>query len=388
MARRNIALCVTLVTLWATHLSVAITVAFYKLHHLSQSQILSLVAVMSIMTLVWEIPSGFLSDKIGDRQAILLSTVAQTAAATGLGWWATSYWEFALMNGSIGFAWALSSGSDRSLVYKTASPEQAARYAFYTAQARAGGALGGLAIGSVLVAYDDVTLPLKLQPVTFVVAFFVALALKETHSHRNHVHLEQIKEVWHRIFVGHPHLKWLVLLAALVNASALASMWMVQPDLKAAGIKVEWFGIVFAARALATIAIASVKDRWTVKLGVVRTQGVLVLAIGGTACFAALPTSWTGAVAILAANAMAAALTDALLTIAINKHMEDIKHASTTSYSIISALQALVFVPISLGLGPISDDLSPDLALVAITAVTLLPGWYMLRQLRKSLRKM
>jgi len=387
VARRNIALCVILVTLWAMHFSVAITVAFYELHKLNQSQILSLVAVMSIMTVIWEIPSGFLSDKIGDRQAILLSTVAQTVAATALGWWATSYWEFALTNGTIGFAWALSSGSDRSLVNKTASQEQTVSYSFYVAQARAGGALAGLAIGSGAIAYGDVTLPLKLQPITFVAAFFVALALKETHSHRTHVHLGQIKEVWNRIFIEHQHLKWLVLLAALVNASALASMWMAQPDLRAAGVNIEWFGAVFAVRATATFAVASFKDRWTIRLGTVRTQATLVLAVSSAAWFAALPTSWTGTVAILAANAVTAALTDALLTNAVNQHMKDIKHASTTSYSIISALQALLFIPISLGLGPISDTVSPNLALLAIAAVTLLPGWCMLRRLRRSLPK-
>ena len=386
VARRNIVLCVTLVTLWATHFSVAITVAFYELHKLNQSQILSLVAIMSIVTVVCEVPSGFLSDKIGDRRMILLAAIVQTAASAALGWWAKSYWEFALSSGLIGFAWSLSSGSDRSLINKTASPEQTARYSFYTAQARAEGAILGLVIGTWLVAYGDVTWPLKLQPITFVLTFFVALALKETHSHRTHVALSQVKVVWIRIFIDHPHLRWLTLLAALVNASALAAMWMMQPDLAAADVGVEWFSAIFTARAFATIVIASFKESWILKLGTIRTQTTLVLAVSGTAWFAALPTSWLGGIAILAANALAAALTDALLTNAVNHHLQDIKHASTTSYSIISALQALAFIPISLGLGPISDELSPDLALMTISAVTLLPGWYMLRQLRRSLQ--
>lgn len=153
-ARRN----PWLLTLHSPFRSVTFSGAYLPLfllgHGLTPGQIVFLEAVFfSGFWVMWELPSGWIADKIGHARSIQLSA---PFAAIGFGLYGISsqYWQFCLMELLIGVAQGLLSGSDAALLRESLnatdrSEEEASWQHRIMAASKASymiGALGSLAI--------------------------------------------------------------------------------------------------------------------------------------------------------------------------------------------------------------------------------------------------
>jgi MFS family permease len=120
----------------------AIITLFWKDHiGLSLTQILLLQGVLSIVMVVMEYPSGYISDRIGYRVALNL------AALLGMAGWAVytvaaTFAHVMVAEILIGISLAFISGSDSALLYETLTQEGAEQE-----YARHQGRMGGFAQG-------------------------------------------------------------------------------------------------------------------------------------------------------------------------------------------------------------------------------------------------
>ncbi|MFQ6549138.1 MFS transporter [Aestuariibius sp. 2305UL40-4] len=84
-----------------------------------------LYAVYDIVTTILEVPSGYLSDRLGRRPTLILSALAMLAGAILLAI-GGPFWVFALGQGFLGLGAALVSGTDSAFLYESLAAEDRA----------------------------------------------------------------------------------------------------------------------------------------------------------------------------------------------------------------------------------------------------------------------
>lgn len=92
---------------------------------LSAAEAILLYAVFDVSTTILEVPSGYLSDKLGRRKTLILSGICGAIAA-GLQIGTDNFAVFALANVMLGAAMALMSGTDSALLYESLAAENRA----------------------------------------------------------------------------------------------------------------------------------------------------------------------------------------------------------------------------------------------------------------------
>ncbi|MEM7717958.1 MAG: MFS transporter [Pseudomonadota bacterium] len=85
---------------------------------LSAAQAVLIYVFYDIATTVFEVPSGYLSDRVGRRFTLILSALAGLLSALmqGMG---SEFWVFALAQAALGLHMAFASGTDSSLLYES-----------------------------------------------------------------------------------------------------------------------------------------------------------------------------------------------------------------------------------------------------------------------------
>lgn len=84
---------------------------------LSAAQAILIYVFFDISTTVFEVPSGYLSDRVGRRFTLILSAFAGLAAAL-LQWGGSEFWVFALAQVALGAHIAFASGTDSAFLYE------------------------------------------------------------------------------------------------------------------------------------------------------------------------------------------------------------------------------------------------------------------------------
>jgi MFS family permease len=89
---------------------------------LSASEAILLYVVADLSTTLLEVPSGYMSDRLGRRKTLLAAAVTYLLA-TGLLIVGEGFAQFALANILLGAAWAFASGTDSSLLFESLKAE-------------------------------------------------------------------------------------------------------------------------------------------------------------------------------------------------------------------------------------------------------------------------
>lgn len=382
---RNVALCLVLECLWAIHFSVAITVEFYDQFGIDVATVLSMQALMGLVSTMCDVPFGYLAVRIGVRRILLLGVVLQLIQSFLFAFWCRTVLQFSITLCLTGMAWALTYGTTKAMVTVT-DPEQITDYAARAVQVRAGGQLFGVLVGGFLASQVSLSTPVIIQPIAFALALPVALAIKskETiHSRLTHPEFRSMLTISKLMLIDRPRVRWMVLLTAGINASVLAMMWLAQPDMKAAGVTLDMFGYVYAIRTVATIVFAQFVNGFMERFGRTSTQIVLTIATVSCSALAGLPTGPNGAIAILLANALATAVTDPLITSVIKTDVPEAKDHGATVFSVVSAVQSALFV-VSPLMGWVNQRYSTDIALLCIAGCALIFSSFCIHKYRQS----
>ena len=89
---------------------------------LSAAEAVLIYVIFDIATTVFEVPSGYLSDRVGRKITRLLSCAAGLLTAL-LQAFGTEFWVFALAQVALGIHIAFASGTDSSLLYESLAEE-------------------------------------------------------------------------------------------------------------------------------------------------------------------------------------------------------------------------------------------------------------------------
>lgn len=184
--------------------------------NLSASEAILLYVVYDISTTVLEVPSGYMSDKLGRKLTLMAAAVSGLAAAL-LFIFAGDFVQFALANVLLGAAAAFNSGTDTSLLFESLKAEgredeveaaelTAWRFGFVAL------ALSAL-IGGALALYSDI-LPYVATAVSAVAVLAVTLLLREPPHAKSTSHREDFSALIASL--TQPTLLWLLCLSLLM----------------------------------------------------------------------------------------------------------------------------------------------------------------------------
>jgi Major Facilitator Superfamily len=259
--RSNISKLYAFSFLQMTLFPMAIITLFWKDHiGLSLTQILLLQGILSIVMVVMEYPSGYISDRIGYRVSL---TLASLLGMVGWGIYTIAATFAHVMAAEIllGISLAFISGSDSALLYETLKAEGSEQdYARHQGRmsgyAQGGEALGAIFAG-VLYAYAPM-LPFFLQIGVWFLALMITRSMveppREIAPHAGHL-VEAFRTARYA-FVENKSLRYNILLNSVLGLASFYPVWLIQPYMQHAGVPLTWFGPVWSGANL-TVAFFS-----------------------------------------------------------------------------------------------------------------------------------
>ena len=260
-ARSNIRKLYAFSFLQMTLFPMAIITLFWKDHiGLSLTRILLLQGILSVVMVVMEYPSGYISDRIGYRVSLSLASLLGMAG-WGIYTLATSFAHVMAAEILLGISLAFISGSDSALLYETLK-EDGKEQDYSRHQGRMSGyAQGGEALGAVfagvLYAYAP-ALPFILQVGVWLLALLLTRSMVEparvTTSPASHL-AEALRSTRYA-FVENKSLRYTILLNSVLGIASFYPVWLIQPYMQHAGVPLTWFGPVWSGANL-TVAFFS-----------------------------------------------------------------------------------------------------------------------------------
>ena len=231
---------------------------------LSMSQVLQTQALFALTIALCEVPSGYIADIWGRRQAILLGSALNALGFLSL-LWADSFLDFLLYEIILGVGFSLISGADLALLYDTevylqerglpggAGPGKSLRR-LIAVEAAASGIAGVVASVLLLWSLDGVVL---VQAFTGLMPLLLGLTLVEVPrpatdgSHRENAH-----NIVDLLLFGKPVVLWTAFAIAVFGLLAIYVFWIYQKYWELQGVPLGWFGYIWAAFAL-TVSVSA-----------------------------------------------------------------------------------------------------------------------------------
>ncbi len=279
--RRNISLLYAFSFLQMTLFPMAVITLFWKDHiGLSLSQIMLLQGIFAVAMVVMEYPSGYISDRIGYRNAL---TAASILGLAGWGYYtmATSFRDVLIAEVLLGISTSFISGTDSALLFESlkANGQEATyarcegRSAFFGQTGEAAGAL----FAGVLYAKYPLT-PFFLQVAVWLLALGITRGLIEPRREMHHYgsHLAEAIASARYVFVENRRLRVTVLLSVVLGLSSFYPVWLIQPYMRDSGVPLSSFGPVWAGANLIVALFAVLSHQVRAFLG---DRGMILLVV-------------------------------------------------------------------------------------------------------------
>jgi len=264
---------------------------------LTLTEILTLQVFFSLASVVMEYPSGYVSDRLGYRWALIVACVFGIA---GWSWYlvAGTFWEVLMAELVLGVSFAFISGSDTALLFETL--RAGGRVDLYTrcdgrmvGWAQGGEAAGALFAGLMYASWP--LLPFVAQIGIWILALGLCLSLKEPpveNSGPIASHLAEAARVCKSAFLENPAIRAVIVSGMLLGLASFYMVWLVQPYMQECRVPVAWFGPVWAGANLTVAVAAASSHRIEARLGMPGMQalffGLIVVAYLGLGTVTAL----------------------------------------------------------------------------------------------------
>lgn len=248
--KRNLtALYLVKIAKWM-NLIMPVIVLFYKSNGLTMQDIFLLQSAYSLTLMTLEIPTGYLADKIGRKQSIVIGA---SLGFTGYLVYSLSFgfWHFVIAEVLLGLSQSLVSGADSAMLYDTlAADKQKDKYTRLEGRITSIGNFGEAFAGIIggLLAVSSLRTPLYVQACVALIALPAALMLSEPPLKiaRNKPGFKEIQSIIYSVLHGDVKLKWNTLFSATIGTSTLAMAWFAQPYFGQIKLPVSVYGVAWA----------------------------------------------------------------------------------------------------------------------------------------------
>lgn len=257
---------------------------FFKENGLTMHDIFVLQALFAMSVIVFEIPSGYFSDRVGRKKALIIGYIF------AIGGFATysiahGFWQFVIAEVLLGFGASFSSGTDAALLYDSLL-EDGSESAYTRIEGRRFSAgLISESVASVMggfIALISLRLPLYIETSVLILAFPVVLSITEPSvcSIKNKKSaMEGIGDIIKDLVHKDNKLKWIILYSSVVGASTLTMVWMIQPYLKEVDIPIGFFGIIWAGLMILSAVISWNAEKISRLLGEKKIISLMIVLV-------------------------------------------------------------------------------------------------------------
>lgn len=286
---------------WMFLIILPVIVPFYHAHGLNMQQVYTLQAVFAFVSVLFEVPSGYLSDLIGRKNSLVMAGVLNGVAYT-IYPFAQGFEHFLVAEFLMGIGSALYSGSDIALIYDTVQAEKAGDLTQDTESTLMGKRLfysqTGETIAALLGGYLAILsleLPAHLNAITAWIPFFVSLSLVEPPRDRldHRQHWANIRYIYRSLFQKSRLLTLVILNNVILGSATFLAVWSFQHYWHSVEVEFSQFGYLWAIYNLTVAVTARYAHQFEDRLG----RLPLVLFIGLLPLVGFFGAGWVGGAA-------------------------------------------------------------------------------------------
>lgn len=230
---------------------IPVVVLFWQENGLSLTRIMILQAIYTLSIALFEVPTGVFADKIGRKQSLSIGAFILLAAAVvySAGY---NFWQFAIAEIIWGLGVTFTSGADSAFVYDTLKQTRK-KHDFKKIWGHAKSleylAAGIAAVLGGFVATYSLRLNWVLVAFSMLFLFFVSLSFQEPKHYKK---LKQKKYLVHTVecfkeSLTNRNLLFLLLFSSLLSTMWGVALWFYQPYMNQSGLKIIYFGLVWAS---------------------------------------------------------------------------------------------------------------------------------------------
>lgn len=236
---------------------IPVVVLFWQENGLSLTRIMTLQAIYTLSIALFEVPTGVFADKIGRKQSLSIGAFILLAAAVvySVGY---NFWQFAIAEIIWGLGVTFTSGADSAFVYDTLKQTRK-KHDFKKIWGHAKSleylAAGIAAVLGGFVATYSLRLNWVLVAFSMLCLFFVSLSFQEPKHYKK---LKQKKYLIHTVecfkeSLTNRNLLFLLLFSSLLSTMWGVALWFYQPYMNQSGLKITYFGVVWASFSIFSI---------------------------------------------------------------------------------------------------------------------------------------
>lgn len=242
---------------------------------LTMGQIGSLGSILIISSLLAEVPTGILADKIGRKWSVVIALFIQTAGEY-LYLLTNNYWGFALISALAGIGFAFASGAGEALLYdslpkgdshalmKKATRLNASAYLICSLIAPL---IGGVLVSTLTL--SKFKLAILFTAISVTMAFLLSLFFKE--PKRNYIHAELLpREILSngiKYLLTNKQLQWIVMILILTDSFTGILLSLYQPYFVMFSVTPLWIGWSLSLASLLAFLIVSLLPKLEKWLG-------------------------------------------------------------------------------------------------------------------------
>ncbi len=368
-------------------ITMPIVTLFFQENGLSMQDVFVVQAVFSISVLLFEVPSGYISDKLGHKRALVLGSLVITLGAViyalAYGFWAILFAEVVL-----GIGYAFISGADSALLYNTLislnktdeHKRIESRVVATRAYSQAAGGIAGGIIGAINLRYPFIIWAIVLVFTIPVALSLVEPAVKRVKDASTSVWQEMIKIIKYSLH-GHKELKWIIIYAGAINTSTLVFVWFMQPYWQLLNIPIAWFGVLWAILNVSIGVFAMFATKFESLLGLRKALIALVALVVATYILLGL-FPYLFILPVILIFYFVRAVQQPILRDYVHRRIESDVRA--TVLSIKNLVGRLMFIIVGPALGYASDLLSLPMALLLSAGTFAIVGLTALIFLHKN----
>lgn len=354
---------------------------FYDSQHLDVQQVFILKAIYSIVVVVCEIPSGYLSDVWGRRNALILGTIL---GAVGYSCYAlsSSFLFFLAAEICLGVGQSCISGSDSALLFDTLKDEQRTDdYLRLEGRITSYGnfmeAIAGILAG--FLATYSLRYPMIGQALVAMIGIPAAFMLVEpkSSSTKRSGSFKEIIDVVKFSLTKDIALRNALFFSSIIGTSTLTMAWLLQLFFKERGIAVSHFGILWTALNL-LVALGSLRAfRFERKYRSLPLSFAILLGITGSYVLIGYINSMWAFIFVIVFYLVRGIATPTLKNMVNQKSDSSVR---ATVLSIRNFLIRILFAVIGPMLGGITDHYGLNISLMVMGFLILLMGCWVLYQ--------